>query len=236
MASMVFSTLALAEKETPPALDGVEVMEWRWDPIASRPKDRQNGAMDNARKNEILALAAEDDRLRKRLEQDGSFFAEYSEELEGIHLRNSEKLASYVAEFGFPRISREGAEVCAAACKLVLRSISRPGFQRDCLVLMREGLDQGEVPANYVALLEDRIRYFEGRPQLYGTNVDWDSAGRRVITPVEEGASLNQRRAFMGLPAISLKEPVAGPELGAVDPSRRQEEFFAWLRKTGWRR
>jgi hypothetical protein len=191
--------------------------------------------MNDSRKNEILALAAEDDRLRLRLEQDGSFFAEYSVELEGIHLRNSEKLASYVAEFGFPHISREGAAVCVAACKLVLRSISRPRFQRDCLVLMREGLDRGEIPANYVALLEDRIRNYEGRPQLYGTNADWDGACRRVITPVEEEASLNQRRAFMGLPAITLREPLGGPALGAVDPSRRQEEFLVWLRKTGWR-
>ena len=191
--------------------------------------------MNVARQNEIIALAAEDDRLRARLEQDGSFFAEYSRELEGVHLRNSEKLVAYVAEFGFPQISREGNAVCVAACKLVLRAISRPKFQRDCLALMRAELERGEVPANYVALLEDRIRYFEGRPQLYGTNADWDSAGRRVITPVEEEASLNQRRSFMGLPPVNLREPVEGPDLGAVDPLRRQEEFLAWLRKTGWR-
>jgi hypothetical protein len=36
---------------------------------------------------------------------------------------------------------------------------------------------RGDAPALQAAMLEDRIRAFEGRPQRYGTQFDWDANG-----------------------------------------------------------
>ena len=65
--------------------------------------------------------------------------------------------------------------------------------------LARDGsLFQGYHPLE-VAMLEDRIRTFEGRPQRYGTQFDWDEHGHLSLLPLEDPAGVDARRRAIGL-------------------------------------
>jgi hypothetical protein len=93
----------------------------------------------------------------------------------------------------------------------------------------------GKVPKPYVAMLMDRIRFYENRKQIYGTNSDWDDNGILRVTDVEDEKNLNARRKEMDL--TPLESLVLSPleEFHPVDPKKRHEEFVAWTHKVGWR-
>src|SRR5437870_12291511 len=66
------------------------------------------------------------------------------------------------------------------------------------LTLLQGGASKGEVSPLNVAMLEDRIRTFEGRPQRYGTQFDWDEHGRLSPLPLEDPAGVDARRRATG--------------------------------------
>jgi hypothetical protein len=90
-------------------------------------------------------------------------------------------------------------------------------------------------------MLEDRIRVFEGSPQRYGTQLDWNAEGQLSPLPIEEPAKLDERRKSVGI--RPLEEEIAaqrqaaalGKERPPSDWDARQREMQAWLREVGWR-
>jgi hypothetical protein len=87
-------------------------------------------------------------------------------------------------------------------------------------------------------MLDDRIRVFEGRPQRYGTQFDWDDAGRLTPLPIEDEAEVDARRARMGLDPLSeaTARHRASGERPPADPAARRAAQDAWYREVGWRR
>ncbi|RSM35021.1 hypothetical protein DMA12_46010 [Amycolatopsis balhimycina DSM 5908] len=87
-------------------------------------------------------------------------------------------------------------------------------------------------------MLDDRIRSFEGQPQLYGTQFDWDENGELNPKPMDDPELVDRRRAELGLPLMadaiarmraSLDEPAPS------DLAQRRAEQGAWARRVGWR-
>jgi KDO2-lipid IV(A) lauroyltransferase len=190
---------------------------------------------------ELLALAADDARVRARLASDGSLFQGYAPEMEAIHRRNAARLAELVDAHGWPGRSRAGDDGAEAAWLIVQHAVGDPALQRRCLSLLEAAAASGEVPPLQPAMLDDRIRFFEGRPQLYGTTLDWDEQGRLTPGPLEAPAEVDARRAALGLPPleVDLQRSRAGEgeslERPPTDPVRRRSEFEAWARRVGWR-
>ena len=109
--------------------------------------------------------------------------------------------------------------------------------------LARDGsLFQGYHPLE-VAMLEDRIRTFEGRPQRYGTQFDWDEHGRLSPLPLEDPAGVDARRRAIGLGPLAqdlwrrrwAMARGRWPERPPADRAARQREMETWLRQVGWR-
>jgi hypothetical protein len=65
-------------------------------------------------------------------------------------------------------------------------------FQRSCLQLMKEAFAEGDVSANNLAYLTDRVLTHEGRKQMYGTQ------GLGVTSPDDE-ARVDANRSSIGL-------------------------------------
>src|SRR5436190_193472 len=71
-------------------------------------------------------------------------------------------------------------------------------FQKKCLRLM-EAAPDGEVSKQDVAFLTDRVLLADGKKQRYGTQ--FKQSGRRFVPePLEDEATVDARRARMGLP------------------------------------
>ncbi|KYG70486.1 hypothetical protein AZI85_00630 [Bdellovibrio bacteriovorus] len=193
--------------------------------------------MNEKLKEELLHLIREDEATREVLASTGELFHGYHPAMEKVHLRNADKLKKLIEDNkGFPTIDQVGEDACVAALRIVLHAISLPDFMRAQEQVLVDLAKQNKVPKSYVAILVDRIRFYEGRKQIYATNADWDENGILRITEVEDPEQLNQRRHQMGLtPLESLVVTPQDGEYHPPDPAKRHQEFLEWTRKTGWR-
>jgi hypothetical protein len=179
--------------------------------------------------------------LRAELEADGSLFQGYAPRMRAVHDANAARLDEILDEYGWPGEPQVGREGAKAAWLIAQHAIAQPSLQRRALLLLTAAARRGEVPALYPALLEDRIRCLEGRPQLYGTQFDWDAAGQMSLLPVEDPEGIDTRRQGVGLAPLADElqarraASADGPARPPGDWAARQRDLEAWCREVGWR-
>lgn len=204
---------------------------------------------------ELLEMARGDLTLREDLTRDGSLFQGYHPRMEALHQRHATRLAALIDAHGWPGRSRVGRDGARAAWLILQHAIGNPPLMRRGLTLLQGGVREGEVSALEVAMLEDRIRTFEGRPQRYGTQFDWDEHGRLSPLPLEDPAGVDARRRAIGLGpldqdirrrrAATARRRERGRGRGRGRGTRaerppanwaaRQRDMETWLRQVGWR-
>ncbi len=186
-------------------------------------------------------MAREDLRVREELANDGSLYGGYHPRMRKVHERNAAKLREILDVHGWPGQSLVGDRGAEAAWLIVQHAIGDPPLQRRCLALLRAAAAAGDAPTLQVAMLDDRIRTFEGRGQLYGTQYDWDEQGQMSPLPIEDAAHVDERRRRLGLLPLdeeTRRRRIAVAQSGEQRPQdwdafqRRAEE---WLRSGGWR-
>jgi hypothetical protein len=193
--------------------------------------------MDEDVRADLIEWIAEDDETRERLAREGSLFVGYHPEMEAVHRRNAARLREVLARVGWPGRALVGQDGASAAWRIVQHAIGEPALLRGCLPLLQAAAAEGEADPAEVAMLEDRIRVFEGRPQRYGTQYDWSSDGMAMVPMVgiEAPESLAQRRAAVGLPPMVWRNPAPTGSAPPADRAARQAEMEAWARRVGWR-
>ena len=65
------------------------------------------------------------------------------------------------------------------------------------LMIIKKAGEQGEIPMNLVAMMEDRYLMHEGKPQIYGTQGRMED-DQKFIWPIENSESVNARREQAG--------------------------------------
>lgn len=191
----------------------------------------------------LLELRALDHHTREELARTGELFEGYHPRMAAVHRANAEQLRAIVAEIGWPTAAKVGAEASEAAWLVLQHAIGEPALLRGMLPVIQEHARRGELPGWQAAMLEDRVRAFEGRAQRYGTQLDWDEEGLLVTWPaVEEPETVDERRAAVGLPPLSetlaqkRRDAAEHGERGPSDREARRREAEAWARAVGWRR
>jgi hypothetical protein len=94
-------------------------------------------------------------------------------------------------------------------------------LQRTALELLERAVSAGDASGRDLAYLTDRVRLAEGRLQVYGTQLDYDSSGCASPKPSENPGQLDARRAAVGL------EPVAAYIRRAMETLGRAEQCRA---------
>lgn len=193
--------------------------------------------MDQRLRQELLSMVAEDARVRDDLAKSGKLFEGYHSKMEEVHLKNAYRLDELINEFGWPGRSLVGKDGAEAAWLIVQHAISLPDFSRKCLKLIEEAVAKAETEAYQFAFLHDRIAFFAGRAQRYGTQSDWNKDGKMQVWKLEDKEKVNLYRAEVGLEPLEAFELDAA-EIGERAPDdfhERQSEFAAWARRVGWR-
>lgn len=186
----------------------------------------------------LLSMRVRDEDKRAELVARGVLFGGYHLEMEAVHVENAMVLQEIIDQFGgWPHAGLVGQTASDAAWIIAQHAISLPDFQRRVL-----GLIKGtSVPDSQQAMLEDRILCFEGKPQKYGTQFDWDKNGELSPKPVADINAVEGLRQQVGLPPLSQKiiemraRAKAEGDTPPVDQEKRNKEFESWARKTGWR-
>jgi hypothetical protein len=193
--------------------------------------------MDEDLRADLIKWIAEDDETSERLARDGSLFVGYHPQMEAVHRRNAARLREVLTQVGWPRRELVGQDGASAAWRIVQHAIGEPALLRGCLPLLQAVAAEGEADPAEVAMLEDRIRVFEGRPQRYGTQYDWSDDGTAMVpmVGVEAPESLAERRAAVGLPPMVWRNPPPPGGQPPADSATRQAEMGAWARRVGWR-
>jgi|SRR5579864_8694183 len=189
-------------------------------------------------RQELLAMRAEDKRVRDELLASGELGGPYVPRMEAVHLRNAARLRELIAIHGWPAEDIAGKDGAEAAWLITQHAIGEPGFQKQALQLLATCVRDGRVPAWQAAYLEDRIAIQEGRPQRYGTQwIDDTRDGRTRPWRLADSENIHQLRASVGLgplPAV----PEQGPDLPPEKQKELQQDqrwWQEWLATKGWR-
>lgn len=194
--------------------------------------------MNTELKQRLLEMVKEDQRVRAQLAATGELFRGYAPKMAEVHRRNAQELESVVEKFGWPGKSVVGEEASNAAWLILQHAIGNPKLQRRSLPILREAVAQGEAEPAHAAYLEDRICFFERRPQRYGTQFDWDENGQMSPWLLEDPNKVDEFRRSVGLPPLADRIEQArkgeNEEPKPVELKKRQEEMEAWAKSVGW--
>lgn len=186
-------------------------------------------------RRELIAMAALDLEVRENLVRRGVLYEGYHPEMEAIHARNASRLKAILADHGWPIPALVGDDGAEAAWLIVQHAIGEPALQRQCLRLLEAAAESGEVPRWQAAMLEDRIRMFEGRAQIYGTQLETDRDGTVRPYLLEDPEHVEERRRKIDLEPLGKRLAREKPSPMPADPERFEREYQAWLHRAGWR-
>lgn len=179
---------------------------------------------------ELLAMEERDLLIREKLSRDQKPYQGYHPEMEIVHKENARRLREIIQLIGFPTISKVGEKASNAAWLIIQHAISEPAFMKNSYELMLQNAD--DIPLKNLAFLYDRIQFFEGSPQKYGTQLNSDG----TIYPVEDKTKINGFRKENHLPPISQQEIDKILPVEAISLiENKNEAYVLWCKKIGWR-
>lgn len=114
-----------------------------------------------------------------------------------IDAANMQRLAQIIDAHGWPGLRFAGAATQTAF--LVLQHADQAS-QHKYLPLLRAAVKLNDAAGSHLALLEDRVRIADGKPQLYGSQVSTNPAR---FHPIEDEAQVDQRRRSIGLEPLA---------------------------------
>jgi hypothetical protein len=191
--------------------------------------------MDESLEKALLDMEARDQSLRTELTAAGELNLGYHPRLEELHRMNSSRLRQIVAVFGWPGTALVGVKGAQAAWRIALHSVSEPSFMRQCRDSVERSSDNDDVPRWQFAILDDRIRVYEGRPQRYGTQLKLGPKGLEPH-PIENESRVNSMRMQAGLPSLAqtLAQARQQPQPPLDEQAARDTAELEFRRSVGW--
>jgi hypothetical protein len=193
--------------------------------------------MDAQLRQRLLDMAEEQRRVHIELTQTGEIYQgrPLAPRLAEVVRRHGAALEAIIEAHGWPGKSLVGEDGSHAAWFLLQHAIDRPDLQRRGLPLLRAAVARGEAAPAQAAYLEDKICFFERRPQRYGTQFDWDADGRMSPWVLEDPERVDEYRAAVGLGPLREKIDQFGrDEHRPADHEQYRRELLAWARAVGW--
>lgn len=190
---------------------------------------------------QIIKLKDRDLTLRSSLLQKGELGNGYHEEMQQMHNENAKALNDIIDAIGYPTIDKVGKEGCEAAWLVIQHAIGQPAFMKKCAILLEIAVAENRADPIQLAYLTDRIAVFEGKPQSFGTQFDWDEKGEMNPQEYDDLESVNQLRKSIGLNTLEEQTQImrAGAkkenESPPVDFVKRKAEIDQWRKAVGWK-
>jgi hypothetical protein len=135
----------------------------------------------------LLAMGEADQAMRQGAPWDGA-----------LDIAHTDQLKAIIAEYGWPSVSLVGWYASDAAWLIAQHACHDLPFMKEVLATLKDLPGGEEVRLSHVALLEDRILMFEGKPQLYGSQFRGTGADM-VPHEIADPDGLDARRAAVGL-------------------------------------
>lgn len=150
---------------------------------------RSIGRSDQAIRYEFLAAYNAQPRNQQRVD---SLIAE----MQKTDSINQKEICDILDTRGFA-----GKETVGDACAVYWLIIQHApvALQKKYFPLFVEAMNRGDIAKSQVAMMDDRIAMFEGRPQKYGSQIVEDEQGRRVVYRLLDPEKVDEWRKQMEL-------------------------------------
>ena len=149
-----------------------------------------------------------------------------STEMDVVDSKNLARLRTIIAKHGWPNVRVVGRDAANAAFLIVQHSPLEA--QKEFLPLMKDAVATGNARADQLAMLQDRILTREGMKQRYGTQITAGPDGIPRVDPIEDPATLDERRASVGLPSMEQYLKLLEAQIGApIDRSALEQRWTA---------
>ncbi len=191
---------------------------------------------------EIIELKKADLTLRDKLAQSGQLSEGYHEKMKELHNKNAKTLNNIIDKIGYPTTDKVGKEANEATWLVIQHSIGQPKFMKKCAKLLKRAVSENKAEPKDLAYLTDRIAVFEEKPQLYGTQFDWDENGKLSPNPFDDLAKVNKRRKSIGLHTLEEQIQIIRRQAKNENQSppkdfeQRRQEIEQWKKNVGWKK
>ncbi|MDX2128654.1 MAG: DUF6624 domain-containing protein [Chloroherpetonaceae bacterium] len=188
----------------------------------------------------IIDLKNADLALRDKLVQSHQLHDGYNQEMAELHIRNAKILNEIIDTIGYPTSDKIGKEASQAAWLIIQHSIGQPDFMKNCVKLLEVAVNENNADSIYLAYLIDRVEVFDGKPQLYGTQFDWDETGELSPNDFDDLKKVNQRRKSIGLNTLEEQTKIIREQAKnenqtpPINFKKRKEEIEQWKKTVGW--
>lgn len=188
----------------------------------------------------IIGLKNADLALRNKLIQSGQLSDGYNEEMKELHNRNAKILNEIIDKIGYPTTDKVGKEASEATWLVIQHSIERPEFMKKCVKLLEVAVTENKTNSKNLAYLTDRVAVLEGKPQLYGTQFDWDKNGKLSPNNFDDLTKVNQRRKSIRLNSLEEQTDIIRKQAEnenqspPTDFEQRRQAIEQWKKTVGW--
>jgi hypothetical protein len=125
----------------------------------------------------------------------------YLPQMRVIDSVNLKKIIAFIDAHGWPGQEELGSQGSSTLFLVIQHSDS--AIQEKYIPLLREAVRQKKAKPQDLALMEDRLSISKYGYQLYGSQIEQDTVTKKFfILPIKDEASVNQRRAAVGLPPL----------------------------------
>ena len=106
--------------------------------------------------------------------------------------------------------------------------------------LLKTAVSENKADAQNLAYLTDRIAVFEEKPQLYGTQFDWNENGNLSPNLYDNLTKVNERRKSLGLNTLEEQTEIIRKraknenQMPPKDFEKRKQEIKQWKKNVGW--
>jgi hypothetical protein len=170
-------------------------------------QENLEGTMNQSLADELVTMMTEDQRLLQKLFNSGELPSEsYHPRMKALHEHNAFRLKEIIRAHGWPGISLVEGEAAKGSWLVAQHSVSDPAFMAECVGLLEVAVAREDVAGWQLAFLQDRVRTLSGKPQYYGTQFDIDENGWPTPFPIEDSATVNERRARLGLNSLEERQ------------------------------
>ncbi len=139
----------------------------------------------------IVFLAA-----HNRQPHDSIAEAEALHEMQRVDKLNQEQICKILDSRGFVGSDKVGNAVGTFWAVIQHSDIN---IQKKYLPLFREAAQRGDIAKESVAMMEDRINMFEGKPQRYGSQIEEDEHGNPRLYKLLDESKVDEWRSEMGM-------------------------------------
>jgi hypothetical protein len=160
---------------------------------------------------ELLRIGAADQKPRQTLQEmqkkygwpiPDSIMRPIARDMNLVDSVNIIRIREILDRHGWPK--RKAVGMQASQTVFLVIQHADLATQEKYLPMMEKAVKDGDAEPSSLALLVDRIRMRNGKPQLYGSQLHQDEATKKMVFyPIEDEAHVDERRAAMGLEPLA---------------------------------